>query len=49
LADVHRFDWKTQADSDPESPFARTKEEIKASRNAFEVTISPMQIRTWFD
>lgn len=47
LADVQRFDWKTEADSNPESPFVRTKEEIKASRNAFEVTISPMQIRTW--
>ena len=29
------------------APFERTEEEIAASVNAFDVTISPMQIRTW--
>jgi hypothetical protein len=48
LANVHRFDWKTEPSSEGASlPSGRTSEEIVANSKSFAVTISPMEIRTW--
>ena len=47
LADVHRLVWPQQGGSEPRAPFERTSEEIAANSKAFDVTITPMQIRTW--
>lgn len=48
LADVHRLVWQQDGvEPGPRAPFERTAEQIKASSKAFDVTISPMEIRTW--
>ena len=51
LADMHRLKWKKEAaaaDKDAtHSQNARSAEQIRNDRNAFNVTIYPMEIRTW--
>ncbi len=46
LADVNRYVWKTE-EQRTRGEFERSQEEIKRDKNAFVVTISPMEIRTW--
>ena len=43
---MQRYVWKTEGER-VRGPFERTAEQIQRDKTAFDVTISPMEIRTW--